>query len=102
LSTRNGTKYDAVVLLDREAETERVFFVRSGELVTLLDLMPGTYRVRVILGDGWAGRAFQRPVGHFEREASTRVAAHVPSARPVALVIDDRNGLRPIPAFALD
>jgi len=102
LSTRNGTRYDAVVLLDRESETERVFFVRSGELVTLLDLMPGTYRVRVILGDGWAGRAFQRPVGHFEREASTRVAAHVPNARPVALVIDDRNGLRSIPAFALD
>jgi hypothetical protein len=102
LSTRNGSRYDAVVLLDREAQTERVFFVRSGEQVTLLDLMPGTYRVRVILGDGWAGRAFQRPVGHFEREASTRVAAHVPSTRPVALVIDDRNGLRPIPAFALD
>lgn len=104
LSARNGTRHDAVVLLDGDVAQERVFFVRRGEQVTLFDLLPGTYRVRVMLGEEWTGRAFQRPAGHYERQELATVAAHegARDAKPLAIVIDDRIGVRPVPVFGLD
>jgi len=102
-ATRNGTRYDAVVLLDQGVDAERTFFVRSGEQVTFLDLLPGTYRLRVILGIGWTGRAFSRVAGHYEMPPATVVAPEGSlNVRPPVVVIDERSGLRPLPPFGLE
>ena len=57
VSARNATAWDAAVLLDGPSGA-RGFFLRPGEQVTLLDVAPGTYGVRVMFGATWTGRAF--------------------------------------------
>ena len=57
VSARNATAWDAAVLLDGPSGA-RGFFLRRGEQVTLLDVAPGTYGLRVMFGATWTGRAF--------------------------------------------
>ena len=104
LSLRNDTRRDAVIALVRNAGIDRVFFVRRGAQVTLLDLMPGTYRVRVVLGEQWTGRAFEHLAGYFERGQLATVVAHEEAreARPFTVVIDEGVGMRVVPAFPLE
>ena len=102
VATRNATTRDAAVLLDGPSGA-RGFFVRRGEQVTLLDVVPGTYRVRVVFGAAWTGRAFAKAT-FFEREEPTSVVSrsYYPDPRPSVIVLDDHSGMRPTAASPLE
>jgi hypothetical protein len=103
LSVRNASALDAAVLLDGPSGA-RGFFLRRGEQVTLLDMAPGAYRVRVVFGASWTGRRFAQGATFFEREEPASVVGRSDSAeaRPPLIVLDDRTGVRPTFAFALE
>jgi hypothetical protein len=102
MSARNASTWDAVVRLDGAAGT-RGFFLRRGEQVTLLDIAPGSYDLRVMFGAAWTGRTFTQGGGFFQREEQVRIVSSSESAggRPPLIVVD-REGMRAVPAFELD
>jgi len=103
VSARNATAWDAAVLLDGPSGA-RGFFLRRGAQVTLLDVAPGTYGVRVMFGAMWTGRAFAQEATFFQREEPVSVVSRSESAeaRPPLIVLDGRSGVRPTAAFGLE
>jgi hypothetical protein len=102
MSARNASTLDAVVILAGAAGT-RGFFLRRGEQVTLLDIAPGSYDLRVMFGAAWTGRTFTQGGGFFQREEQVQIVSSSESAggRPPLIVVD-REGMRAVPAFELD
>lgn len=100
---QNTTIWDAAVLLDGPSGT-RGFFLRRGEQVTLLDVAPGTYGLRVMFGATWTGRAFAQGATFFQREEPVSVADRSQSAeaRAPLIVLDGRSGVRPTASFGLE
>ena len=80
------------------------FFLRRGEQVTLLDVAPGTYGLRVMFGATWTGRAFAQGATFFQREEPVSVVGRSESAeaRAPLIVLDGRSGVRPTAAFGLE
>jgi len=103
VSAQNTTIWDAAVLLDGPSGT-RGFFLRRGEQVTLLDVAPGTYGLRVMFGATWTGRAFAQGAMFFQREEPVSVADRSQSgeARAPLIVLDGRSGVRPTASFGLE
>ena len=102
VSARNATTWDAAVILDGPAGT-RGFFLRRGEQVTLLDIAPGSYDLRVMFGAAWTGRTFTQGAGFFQREEPVRIVGPSESAGGRApLIMLDRAGMRPVAAFGLE
>ena len=103
LSARNATARDAAVLLNGLSGA-RGFFLRRGEQVTLLDVAPGTYGVRVMFGATWTGGAFAQGATFFQREEPVSVVSRSESAeaRTPVIVLDGRSGMRPAAAFGLE
>ena len=102
VSARNATARDAAVLLDGPSGA-RGFFVRRGEQVTLLDVAPGTYRMRVMFGAMWTRRGFVQEVTFFQREEPVSIVSRSSTeARPLLIVLDGRSELRPTSPFALE
>ena len=82
--------------LAHDAGHTRRFYLRRGEKITLLDLLPGTYRLRVVLGSNWTGQWFGRTSATLEREQPIRVAPGAPGAPFEALtLLPGDGGLRP-------
>lgn len=73
LSIQNALAADAVVELRGDANLRRVVYVREGEKVTMLDLVAGEYRVRLLLGRGWTGKGFSESHGYRERRQPMQV-----------------------------
>jgi len=103
VSARNATAWDAAVLLDGPSGA-RGFFLRPGEQVTLLDVAPGTYGVRMMFGATWMGRGFAQGASFFQREEPVSVVSRSESAeaRAPLIVLDGRSGVRPTAAFVLE
>ena len=103
VSARNATAWDAAVLLDGPSGA-RGFFLRRGEQVTLLDVAPGTYGLRVMFGATWTGRAFAQGAAFFQREEPVKVISLLESAgaRAPLIVLDGRAGMRAVAAFGLE
>ena len=102
MSARNATTWDAAVILDGSAGT-RGFFLRRGEQVTLLDIAPGSYDLRVMFGAAWTGRSFTQGAGFFQREEPLRIVGPSESAGGRApVIVLDRASLRPVDAFGLE
>jgi len=102
LSARNATARDAAVLLDGPSGA-RGFFLRRGEQVTLLDVAPGTYRVRVIFGATWTRGGFAQGATFLQQgEPVSVVDRSSTDTRPPLLVLDGRSGVLPTTAFALE
>ena len=102
MSARNASTWDAVVMLDGPAGI-RGFFVRRGEQVTLLDIAPGSYTLRVMFGAAWSGRSFTQGAGFFQREEQVRIVSSAESDGGRApLIVVDREGMRAVGAFELD
>lgn len=55
LTLRNGTERDAAVRLVSQdsSRTTRFVYIRAGDSETLVEIEPGTYTLRFILGQGW-------------------------------------------------
>jgi len=72
--------------------------------VTLLDVAPGTYRLRVVFGDSWTGRAFARGATFVQREEPAKVVprSYAADERPPVIVLDGRSGLQQTAAFQLE
>jgi hypothetical protein len=103
VSARNATAWDAAVLLDGSSGA-RGFFLRRGEQVTLLDVAPGTYGLRVMFGATWTGRAFAQGAAFFQWEEPVKIIGQLESAgaRAPLIVLDGRAGMRPVAAFGLE
>ena len=103
VSARNATAWDAAVLLDGPSGA-RGFFLRPGEQVTLLDVAPGTYGVRMMFGATWMGRGFAQGASFFQREEPVSVVSRSESAetRAPLIVLDGRSGVLPTTAFGLE
>ena len=103
VSARNTTAWDAAVLLDGPSGA-RGFFVRRGEQVTLVDVSPGTYGLRVMFGATWTGRTFAQGAAFFQREEPVKIIGQLESAgaRAPLIVLDGRAGMRPVAAFGLE
>ena len=102
LSARNATAWDAAVLLDGPSGT-RAFFVRRGEQVTLLDVAPGTYGIRVMFGATWTGRVFAQGATFFQREEPVRIAGPAEAAGARApLIVLERAGMRLVEPFRFE
>jgi hypothetical protein len=96
LSIRSGLALDGVVELTHDAGHMRRFYLRRGEKITLLDLLPGTYRLRVALGSNWTGRWFGRTSATLERDRPISVAQGAPGTSFEALtLLPGDGGLRP-------
>ena len=102
LSARNATAWDAAVRLDGPSGA-RAFFVRRGEQVTLLDVAPGTYGVRVAFGATWTGRVFAQGATFFQREEPVRVAGPPEATGARApLILLESAGMRPVDPFRFE
>lgn len=73
LTITNGATSDALVLLTADGGHHRALYIRRGERITLLDLVPADYRVRAALGHQWTGDAFAVVTTWIERRQPTRV-----------------------------
>jgi hypothetical protein len=103
LSLRSGLALDAVVELTHDAGHTRRLYLRRGEKMTLLDLVPGSYHVRVALGTDWNGRWFARTSATLELAQQVTVAQTGSGASFEALaLLPGDGGLRPAAAFGPD
>lgn len=73
ISIQNQVAADAVVELRSDPDSRRVIYVRGGEKITMLDLMAGAYRVRLLLGRGWTGKGFSEAPAFRERRHPIQV-----------------------------
>lgn len=73
ISIQNQVAADAVVELRSDPDRRRVVYVRGGEKITMLDLMAGGYRVRLLLGRGWTGKGFSEAQAFRERRHPIQV-----------------------------
>lgn len=110
LSMTNATGADGLVLLspgaagspESDSQTvTRVIFIRRGEKATLLDLAPGDYRVRLVLGADWQGTVFARPSAHFAR-ASVLTLVDGPADVATSLTLTRGGEFAPIAPFPID
>ncbi len=110
LSLTNQTGADSLVLLSPASATAvetnrdagaRVIFIRRGEKVTLLDLVPGDYRVRLVLGAEWNGSRFARPSAHFARTMALTLADGPPTAA-TSLTLTRGGDFQPVAPFTID
>ena len=89
--------------LTHDAGHTRRFYLRRGEKITLLDLLPGTYRLRVALGTSWTGQWFGRTSTTLERDQPIAVAQVSAGASFEALTLLSGDGsLRPAAPFGPD
>lgn len=103
MSIQNQTAADAVVELRSEPDRRRVLYVRGGEKITLLDLMAGEYRVRLLLGRGWTGRGFSDAQGYRARRLPMQVEAAQRGAPMASMVIvRTSDELDVVPPFRLE
>ena len=103
LSIRSALNLDGVVELTHDAGHTRRFYLRRGEKITLLDLQPGTYRLRVALGTNWTGQWFGRTAATLERDQPTGVAQHSAGASFETLTLSRGDaGMRPAAPFGPD
>lgn len=102
LAIENRIRADAVVELTGASAAARAWYVRSGEKITLLDLASGEYRVRVLTGRGWDGRAFGDPVGFLVRREPLVLAARPREAPPAVTVTGAGREFETVVAFALE
>ena len=95
LTIRSGLAMDAVVELLHDLGHRRRMYLRRGEQITLLDLVPGSYQLRFAAGTGWKERWFTDISATVERVQPVTVAQSQPGVRveSVALVFGD-PGLR--------
>jgi hypothetical protein len=63
---QNAGQLDAVALLVSDDQLGRAFYVRGGEQVTVLDIAPGTYRIRLMTGRQWRIDRFTADQGYEE------------------------------------
>ncbi len=91
LTIRSGLALDAVVELSSDTSHRRRIYLRRGEQITLLDLVPGVYQLRFAAGTGWTGRWFNDTSVTVERIRPVTVAQSVPGVRveSVTLVFGD-------------
>lgn len=91
LTIRSGLALDGVVELSNEAGQRRRIYLRRGEQITLLDLVPGVYQLRFAAGTGWTGRWFIDTPATVERIRPVTVAQSVPGVpvESVTLVFGD-------------
>jgi hypothetical protein len=87
LTIRSGLATDGVVELIHEAGHRRRLYLRRGEQITLLDLVPGSYQLRFAAGTGWTGRWFDETSATVERVEPVTVAQSVPGARVEAVTL---------------
>jgi hypothetical protein len=97
LSILNEIPRDAAIVLT-DAAGERMIYVRGGEKLTLLDVAPGTYRVRLTTGADWTPRGFARMPAYFERDQPL-VVADGASLGTTTLVLTASPALRSIAPF---
>jgi hypothetical protein len=90
---RSGLTTDAVVELVHDLGHRRRIYLRRGEQLTLLDLVPGSYQLRFAAGTGWTGRWFTDTSATVERVQAVTVAQNGPGVRmeSVTLVFGDPN-----------
>ena len=81
LTIRSGLALDGVVELSDEAGHRRRIYLRRGEQITLLDLVPGVYQLRFAAGTGWTGRWFIDTSATVERIRPVTVAQSEPGVR---------------------
>jgi hypothetical protein len=95
LTIRSGLAADAIVELVHDAGHRRRIYLRRGEQITMLDLVPGSYQLRFAAGTGWTGRWFAETSVTVERIAAMTIAPVESGARAdtVTLVFGD-PGLR--------
>ena len=103
LSIRSDLTLDGVVELRHDAGHTRRLYLRRGEKVTLLDLVPGSYQVRVALGTNWNGRWFAYTSATLELAQQVTVVQSGPGASFEALTLLPGDGsLRPAAPFGTD
>lgn len=100
ISIQNQLAADAVVELRSDPDWRRLVYVRGGEKITMLDLMAGEYRVRVLQGRGWTGEGFSEAAAFRERRHPMKVEA-APFGLPTALMQVARTSdeLEAVPPF---
>lgn len=103
ISIQNETAADAVVELSSDPNRRRVLYVRGGEKITLLDLIAGEYRVRLLFGKGWTGRGFSDTQGYRARRLPLRVDAAQRGAPTASLTVARTSDeLDVVPPFRLE
>ena len=84
-------------------EGNPALILQRGEKVTLLDLLPGSYRVRVALGTNWTGRGFDHTSATLELDQPVTVVQSGPGTSFEAVTLLPGDGsLRPAAPFASD
>jgi hypothetical protein len=84
---RSGLALDAVVELTHDAGHTRRSTSGAERKMTLLDLVPGSYHVRVALGTDWNGRWFARTSATLELVQQVTVAQSGPGTSFEALTL---------------
>ena len=88
--------------LTHDAGHTRRLYLRRGEKITLLDLLPGTYRLRVALGTGWTGQWFGHTSSSLEREPVTVVPGRPDASLETLTLVPGDDGLRATAPFGPD
>lgn len=103
-SFRNGMSADGIVALVQDDELVRSFFVRRGEVVSVLDLVPGRYDVMLITGAGWDGARFRqaRACYALTEPVDVRGPREGFAVGTLAIVLGSGSGMRAMGTCPLD
>lgn len=74
LVVKNDGRRDSVIVLAQANSTERAFYIRAGEQVTVLNVAPGTYQVMMMIGDEWTDDHFARNAAYEQLERPVEFA----------------------------